>query len=88
MTIRRTTPLAPAVDLRHRDALLKSINARRTPAERLEVFAALQRSAFSCMHESSRGWRAFLRRNLHSRQARCINGVWEPISADRNIDRA
>jgi len=70
-----------AIDIRTR--YLRQICAKRTAGERLAELAKLQQVSFRVLRESPSGYQHFLRRNMASRRAEVIDGVWRPVSPAR-----
>lgn len=70
-----------AIDIRTR--YLRQMCERRTADERLAEAAKLQQVSFRVLRESPSGYQHFLRRNMASRRAEVIDGVWRPVSPAR-----
>lgn len=56
--------------------------------ERIDRFIKLQTASFELLRSSPEGYRNFLRRNHKSRRVEVIDGVWQPVSADRRTPEA
>lgn len=54
-----------------------------TSEQRLKRAEQLQIAAMKLLHDSPDGLLHFHRRNHHSRRARFIDGVWQPVSDTR-----
>lgn len=70
-----------AIDIRTR--YLRRVREKWTADERLAEMAKLQQSLFRVLRESPSGHQHFLRRNMASRRAEVIDGVWRPVSPAR-----
>lgn len=70
-----------AIDVRTR--YLRQMCENRTAEERLAEMAKLQQVSFRVLRESPSGYQHFLRRNMASRRAEVIDGVWRPVSLAR-----
>jgi hypothetical protein len=70
-----------AIDIRTRYQRQRWEN--RTADERLAEMAKLQQVSFRVLRESPSGYQHFLRRNMASRRAEVIDGVWRPVSPAR-----
>jgi hypothetical protein len=70
-----------AIDIRTRYQRQRWEN--RTADERLAEMAKLQQVSFRVLCESPSGYQHFLRRNMASRRAEVIDGVWKPVSPAR-----
>ena len=68
--------------------LQRRLRDQETGEERLARFARLQAAAFELLKSSPDGWTHFMRRNLHSRRVKVIDGKWRPVSADRLAGQA
>jgi hypothetical protein len=64
---------------RFRRGMLKD----RSVGERFADFARLQQASFLVLCASPKGYQHFLRRNMQSRRAEVIDGVWRPVSTAR-----
>jgi hypothetical protein len=73
--------------LQIRSQYLKRVQEQRSAGERLADFARLQQASFRVLRESPRGYEHFLRRNLNSRRAEVIDGVWRPVSPARRAQQ-
>jgi len=62
---------------------MRRVRDTRSVRERLVDFAKLQQASFRVLSASPRGYQHFLRRNVHSRRAEVIDGVWRPVSPAR-----
>ena len=74
-----------AIDVRAR--YMRRLRENQTAAERLAEFAKLQQASFRVLCQSPRGFQHFIRRNMASRRAEVIDGVWRPISAARRAQQ-
>ena len=74
-----------AIDIRTR--YLRHMREQRSASQRLADFAKLQQASFRVLRESPRGYQHFLRRNLNSRRAEVIDGVWRPVSPARRAQQ-
>ena len=74
-----------AIDIRTR--YMRHLRENRTADQRLADFAKLQQASFRALRESPRGYQHFLRRNLNSRRAEVIDGVWRPVSPARRAQQ-
>ena len=74
-----------AIDIRTR--YMRQVGENRSAGERLADFAKLQQASFRVLRESPHGYRHFLRRNLDSRRAEVIDGVWKPVSPARRAQQ-
>ena len=74
-----------ALDLRTR--YLQRVHAQRSVDDRLADFAKLQQASFRVLRQSPHGYRHFLRRNMTSRRAEVIDGVWRPVSPARRAQQ-
>ncbi len=74
-----------AIDIRTR--YMRHLRENRTADQRLADFAKLQQASFRVLRESPRGYQHFLRRNLNSRRAEVIDGVWRPVSPARRAQQ-
>jgi hypothetical protein len=74
--------------MRIRSRYQRRVRENRTAGERLADFAKLQQASFRVLCASPRGSRHFLERNLRSRRAEVIDGVWKPISPARRAQQA
>ena len=70
-----------AIDIRTR--YRRRLRQSRTAGERLAEFAKLQQASFRVLCQSPRGFQHFIRRNMASRRAEVIDGVWRPVSPAR-----
>jgi hypothetical protein len=70
-----------AIDIRTR--YQRQMWENRTADERLAEMAKLQQVSFRVLRESPSGYQHFLRRNMASRRAEVIDGVWRPVSPAR-----
>ena len=75
-----------AIDIRTR--YRRRLQQSRTASERLAEFAKLQQASFRVLRKSPRGYRHFLRRNLVSRRAEVVDGVWRPVSPARRSQQS
>lgn len=66
-----------------RTRYLRRVREKLTAAERLVEMVKLQQSLFRVLRESPSGYQHFLRRNMASRRAEVIDGVWRPVSLAR-----
>jgi hypothetical protein len=62
---------------------MRRVGSNRSASERLADFAKLQQASFRVLSQSPRGFQEFLRRNMASRRAEVIDGVWRPVSPAR-----
>jgi hypothetical protein len=69
--------------IRIRAQYMRRVQGSRSAGERLADFARLQQASIRVLCESPRGYRHFLLRNLASRRAEVIDGVWRPVSPAR-----
>jgi hypothetical protein len=70
-----------AIDIRTR--YQRQMRQNRTADERLAEMVKLQQVSFRVLCESPSGYQHFLRRNMASRRAEVIDGVWRPVSPAR-----
>jgi|GEM_PF-1529568 len=82
-TDRGSVPLA--IDIRTR--YLRRLRENRTASGRLAEFAKLQQASFRVLRSSPSGYQHFLRRNMASRRAEVIDGVWRPVSPARRAQQ-
>lgn len=66
---------------------MRHVHENRTAGERLAEFAKLQQASFRVLCQSPRGYQHFLRRNMASRRAEVIDGVWRPVSPARRAQQ-
>ena len=71
-----------------RSRYMRRVRQNRSAGERLADFAKLQQASFRVLGASPRGYRHFLDRNLNSRRAEVIDGVWRPVSPARRAQQA
>lgn len=85
------TPKKPATafaaPLAARDRALRARRQSRSPSENLRAMAEAQQQAFACLEASPDGVDRFIRRNIHNRRARYVDGEWQPVSPDRRSQR-
>ncbi|HPM81409.1 MAG TPA: hypothetical protein PLF81_11955 [Candidatus Anammoximicrobium sp.] len=74
-----------AIDIRTR--YMRHVRENRSAAQRLADFARLQEGSFRVLRQSPHGYQYFLRRNLASRRAEVIDGVWKPVSPARRAQQ-
>ena len=75
-----------AIDIRTR--YLRHMREQRSASQRLADFAKLQQASFRVLLASPHGYRHFLRRNLASRRAEVLDGMWRPVSPARRARRS
>ncbi len=73
--------LQAASDVRSR--YMRHRSEDRSADQRLADFAKLQQASFRVLRESPQGYQHFLRRNMASRRAEVIDGVWRAVSPAR-----
>lgn len=71
--------------LAHRRRHLRIIASQESGEDRLRRFVVLQSNAMKLLGLSPQGLQSFKRRNYHSRRARVVDGVWQPVSTDRSV---
>ena len=70
-----------------RTRYLRQMRENRTAGQRLAEFAKLQQASFRVLRQSPHGYQHFFRRNLESRRAEVIDGVWRPVSPARRAQQ-
>lgn len=84
----RATEIDISSAIQTRSKFLQRLRGQETAEQRLVRFELLQKSSFELLHSSPEGFGHFLKRNLHARRVKVIDGKWHPVSADRRVGEA
>ena len=74
--------------LKRRQDYMRTDAAQESREDRLQRFIALQNDVMRLLQSSPQGLLNFKRRNYHSRRAKVVDGVWQPVSCDRPVPPA
>ena len=71
--------------LKRRQDYMRTDAAQESREDRLQRFIALQNDVMILLQSCPQGLLNFNRRNYHSRRAKVVDGVWQPVSCDRPV---